>query len=228
MNRLSADWLTQKHESNWSRDYAFGQPLPLRLHRAISWIRRAESSSNDCDVEFICYWIAFNAAYGEDAPDLAYKQNEVTAFNRFLEDILDQDDGNEIQQVIFVDLQPAVHSLLANKFVYEPFWKNLNGVSGYNNWESDFSQSKIRVDRAFQSRNCQTILTAIFFRLYTLRNQLMHGGATWQSSLNRDQVRDGADIMRAMVPLCVSLMLDSSDSAFWGKPYYPPISDSAT
>ena len=28
-------------------------------------------------------------------------------------------------------------------------------------------------------------------RLYTLRNQMLHGGATWNSNVNRDQVTNG-------------------------------------
>ncbi|WP_425067816.1 hypothetical protein [Reyranella sp.] len=35
----------------------------------------------------------------------------------------------------------------------------------------------------------------ILDRLYVLRNQLLHGGATWNSSVNRSQVRDGAAVL---------------------------------
>ena len=35
-----------------------------------------------------------------------------------------------------------------------------------------------------------TVLSVVLSRIYTLRNQLMHGGATWSSSVNRDQIRD--------------------------------------
>ena len=34
----------------------------------------------------------------------------------------------------------------------------------------------------------------VFDRLYVLRNQLVHGGSTWNSGINRTQVRDGAAI----------------------------------
>ena len=39
------------------------------------------------------------------------------------------------------------------------------------------------------------MFAATFERLYVLRNQVMHGGATWHSSFNRDQIRDGANIL---------------------------------
>lgn len=33
--------------------------LNLRLHRAISWLAKAESSQNDLDIQFITLWISF-------------------------------------------------------------------------------------------------------------------------------------------------------------------------
>ena len=45
----------------------FSSDLDLRIHRAISWVRGAERaiSDKDSDTAFICYWIAFNAAYAQ-------------------------------------------------------------------------------------------------------------------------------------------------------------------
>lgn len=45
----------------------------LRKHRALSWLRRAEAAGVDDNVAFICLWIAFNAAYAQDAPGYSEK-----------------------------------------------------------------------------------------------------------------------------------------------------------
>ena len=37
--------------------------LSLRVHRALSWLDRAEQLAEDADGQFILLWIAFNAAY---------------------------------------------------------------------------------------------------------------------------------------------------------------------
>lgn len=66
------------------------------------------------------------------------------------------------------------------------------------------------------------VLAILFDRLYVLRNQLMHGGATWNGSVNRAQVRDGARIMAFLVPLFLKLMLDNPAEP-WGAPRYPPV-----
>ena len=42
--------------------------LTLRIHRALSWLHRAEQSE-DMDGKFIFLWIAFNAAYAQELDD---------------------------------------------------------------------------------------------------------------------------------------------------------------
>src|SRR3546814_16468963 len=44
----------------------FPEPLTPRVHRALSWLRRAEAEQTDEDVRFILLWIGFNAAYAGD------------------------------------------------------------------------------------------------------------------------------------------------------------------
>jgi hypothetical protein len=44
----------------------FPDPLALRVHRALSWLGRAQAEPDDSDVRFILLWIGFNAAYAGD------------------------------------------------------------------------------------------------------------------------------------------------------------------
>lgn len=62
----------------------------------------------------------------------------------------------------------------------------------------------------------------LFGRLDVLRNQLMHGGATWNSGTNRDQLRDDAAILQNVVPVMVNLMIDAP-RADLGVLMYPVI-----
>ena len=59
-----------------------------------------------------------------------------------------------------------------------------------------------------------------FGGLYALRNQLVHGGTTWNDLANHQQVEDGARAMASVVPLFIKLMMDNPD-ADWGTAYYP-------
>jgi hypothetical protein len=55
-----------------------------------------------------------------------------------------------------------------------------------------------------------------------LRNQLVHGGATWNSRVNRDQVRDGAAVIGWLLPVFIDIMMDNPDCE-WGRPFYPVV-----
>ena len=59
-------------------------------------------------------------------------------------------------------------------------------------------------------------------RIYTLRNQLIHGGATWNSKVNRAQVQDCANLMGKLVPVIVDIMM-SHPMAVWGDACYPVV-----
>ena len=41
----------------------FKEEFSTRIHRSLSWIKRAEMETEDSDASFIFLWIAFNAAY---------------------------------------------------------------------------------------------------------------------------------------------------------------------
>jgi hypothetical protein len=58
--------------------------------------------------------------------------------------------------------------------------------------------------------------------IYTLRNQLVHGGATWHSVTNREQVRDCAAFMAQLVPTIITLLMDHPQH-MWPAPAFPVV-----
>jgi len=66
------------------------------------------------------------------------------------------------------------------------------------------------------------VLSIVLDRLYVLRNQLVHGGATWQSAANRRQVRDGAQILTSLLPIVIDLMM-ADDAPDFGGIAYPVV-----
>ena len=44
----------------------YGKYLDVRVHRALSWLNRAEQCADDSDSHVIFLWIAFNAAYAHE------------------------------------------------------------------------------------------------------------------------------------------------------------------
>ena len=199
----------------------FSDNFGLRVHRALSWLQRAEKEVDDCDAAFIFYWISFNAAYAEDKLD-EVTSGERSRFDDYFKKMITLDVDQVIYDAIWQKFSHSIRLLLDNKYVFQPFWSHHNRMPGYEDWEKRFSRSKSKVKFALRDRDTKAILSTLFDRLYVLRNQLVHGGATWSSSVNRSQVQDGARIMAFVVPLFIDLMMDNSDQ-IWGAPYYPVV-----
>jgi hypothetical protein len=77
------DYAQLKTRHRTERD-AWHPNLSLRVHRALSWLNRAEQLGEDPDGRFLFLWIAFNAAYATDI-DEKYREREQQPFRGFLE-----------------------------------------------------------------------------------------------------------------------------------------------
>ena len=70
------------------------------------------------------------------------------------------------------------------------------------------------------------VLLIVLKRLYVLRNQLMHGGATWSGAVNRDQVRDCANLLGKLAPIVIEIRMDHPQHD-WGAATYPVVNVTA-
>ena len=224
------DGPTCERLQNKRRANAYPYPsIPgLRAGRCLSWLGRAEQEMEkdppDYDAAFTFYWIAFNAVYADGTSALHLERRESDAFTRseYFRKIILLDRQRKIYNAILNKFWDPMVGLLKNKYVYQPFWDHHNGLPENENWESRFRSDQRRVSRALDQLNTTDILSILFYRLYVLRNQLLHGGATWNSRVNRRQVEDGAIIMAYLVPLFIELMMDNPQTD-WGVAYYPVV-----
>ncbi len=130
--------LKQRHRHE--RD-GYPEFLDLRVHRALSWLHRAEQCDDD-DGAFIFLWISLNAA-----------------------------------------------------------WDYHNQKPDIEEWQISFNRARDQSKSALANQKTADVLNIVMDRLYTLRNQLVHGGATWNGKVNRSQVRDGRNILPLWFPL---------------------------
>ena len=193
----------------------------LRLYRAISWLRRAEElvQAKDDDFAFIALWISVNAC---SAVDDGEGPNHRREFRLYLKKLASLDSSHEIYNILWHNFPGFVRLLIDNQYVFDPFWDSLR--NGDDNWKERFDKSRRTALRALSRHKVAPLLLVVLDRLYVLRNQLVHGGATYKSSWNRNQVTDGRRLLTELVPVFLNLMFD--DSVDWGKPHYPPIGQS--
>ncbi|MCL2524056.1 MAG: HEPN domain-containing protein [Betaproteobacteria bacterium] len=215
--------LTERHQAMIAQQR---DAFTLRTHRALSWLQRAEAAGEDDDVAFICLWVAFNAAYAQDVGGGMGGASERQAFRNFMGDVCRLDEGRALAALVWQVFPGPIRVLLDNPYVFQPFWDALNNPRGDGSipdyWRESFDEARQRVHRALARQDTEQVLYEVFRRLYTLRNQLMHGGATWNSSVNRAQVRDGRALLAQVLPAMLGVMMDHPQQ-FEGKPFYPVV-----
>ncbi|TMO30744.1 hypothetical protein CWC28_02645 [Pseudoalteromonas sp. S4492] len=200
----------------------FSDNLGLRVHRALSWLEKSEQCNDDQDSQFIFLWIAFNAAYAQDTEVLRHTESE--AFSLFIAKLVELDESNKLYNLIWAEFSSSVRVLLDNQYVYQPFWDYQNGKLTEQEWKERFAKAKVAANNALSSKRTDLLVAIILQRLYTLRNQLIHGGATWQSSANRSQIRDGVAFLSKLVPIIVDIMMDNPQ-VLWGSANYPVVKE---
>ena len=202
--------------------HGYTQAFGLRIHRALSWLHRAElAASDDHDMAFVSLWIAFNAVYANDTLLTPGEHtSEQGRYQHFVDKLCEVDAQRTLYQLLWQEFAASVRALLDNPYIYQPFWDSQNGVSAPADWEERFRHAKSVAQRALATQDTAKVLGLVFARLYTLRNQIIHGGATWNSSANRIQLRDACRFMLRLIPLVLELMMNHPER-FEGRPFYP-------
>jgi hypothetical protein len=191
----------------------------IRLHRAISWVKCAEEQENNTDLKFITLWIAFNACYADNDPH-EYTLSEKKRFKDFIERLVKCDKEERFFKLLWFKFPGPIRLLIDNKYAYKQFWDAQRGDK--LDWERLFNQSKIDSRNYLAHQQVSKLLGLVLDRLYTVRNQLIHGGATYKSKVNRNQVKDASEILGFLVPVIIDIMITNINED-WGVINYPVI-----
>lgn len=203
-----------------------------RIRRARSWCDRGMQIQNRDEETFLFLWIAFNAAYGKAG---SVDRSEAKNFTEFVNLVVLKKRESRtsvfvqaIESFLFSDGNyPAqIKSLVENRYVFQPFWDARQDEEGDDAaWQDEFRSHKRQIKKDWENRETAKVLGNLLWRLYTLRNQLLHGNMTYGFSWGDQQIHDGALIMRALAPEIVEVLdvdIESSpDTTFWGQVNYP-------
>ena len=217
------------------------EAVPLRQHnkdrmrRAHTWLERSEREGTEDIERFVFLWIAFNAAYGDESALREFvegeegRDSEPGRFKTFLDNVVERDGTGVLERIVWEEYPGPIRVLLSNHYVYRPFWLAVWGSDRGDDWRRRFEGSKRAANSALSRRDISTVLSVVFDRLYTLRNQIFHGGTTHPSGFGLDQIRDGSRIMASLVPAILDIMrqdIDANpDSELWGRVAFPRMAD---
>ena len=221
-NRFTLDSLMAKRDMVEDR---LSTDMKTRIRRVLSWLERARQEQDDHDAAFMFYWIAFEAVYAEWTRE---RQSQRADFRKFFEKSTGADSRNTICDEVLGDLADTILEVVANPYIFEPFWDYYNGNSDSDDeWQNLLISDVERVSVRLESGDAVEPLAAAFERLCVVRNQLFRGEATWNRYVNRSQIEDGTEILAFVVPALADLMLDKP-TVFDRPSRYPSVeSDTA-
>jgi len=162
-----------------------------------------------------------NAAYANEV-DEHYRVSEQETYGNFISRLCDLDQDNRLSNTVWNEFTGSIRLLLSNQFVFKAFWDFQNQKISEEQWQEQFKKANAFAHRALGHKDTTSVLSVIFSRLYTLRNQTLHGGATWNSSVNREQMRDAVAFLSKVVPYIIEIMMDNAKQV-WGEPSYPVV-----
>ncbi len=213
--------LQELNEQYNNSQKTYSDNLRLKLHRSLSWLNQAEEQKENYDFCFISLWISFNAIYADDFGSLSDKSD----VSKFLKKICLLDADKELYTLVWTTFSGNIRIFLNNKFIFQPFWDvNNNPSENKKRWQGPFELEKRRAFSAMATQNTSVILNIIFRRLYTLRNQILHGGASYNSSVNTNQKKEACSFLLNILPVIIKIIMNHSEED-WGKPYYPVIKE---
>lgn len=192
----------------------------LRIHRGLSWLKKAIYITDDLDLQFMSLMIAFNAIYAEEIED---KPNGKHSFWDFFERIHHQDYEKKIYQALWGKQQSAIHSFLASPYVYQAYWDFKNQKKTQSEWKKSFEREQARTLQAFRFKDSVDVLDQLFARFLTIRNQMVHGGVGYKSAMNRKQLDEGCRILLFLLPTFIHILIENAQSLDVAKPYYPVV-----
>src|SRR5690606_14097287 len=112
---MSFQELKQRHRQERDAQHS---NLRLRVHRALSWLDRAEQAE-DLDGRFIFLWIAFNAAYATEIDD-QQRLSEQETFKAFLQKLCTLDKAKRIDALVWQEFSGNIRVLLDSKRSINP------------------------------------------------------------------------------------------------------------
>ena len=203
-----------------SEGLAANQSFAIRVHRALSWMGRA-SKQEDLETRFIFQWIAFNSLYGQAREGLptarsqrGYGGGDRDEYVNFLAKVAGLDEAPLMKAA--TQVRPFLEELVACQYLHYGYWRNIP------DWPEMLQKDIDRFGRTMESRNIGRVLSVVFDRLYTMRLQLFHGGATFGSRVNRKTVKLSEMILRQFMRPILKVMIDHGLDEDWGEFAYPP------
>lgn len=200
-------------------------PLSARIHRACSWLARAEELTGDegqadADAALLFRWIALNALYGRWNAVEGHPEPDATTLRAFLDAVVELDTDGVVGTAL-VEHRRLVMAILEDEWVSSFFWEDPTDAQARRSRKAMYDARTW-----YATGRHRMTLGRTLERVYLVRCQLAHGAATHGGRLNRSAVRRGGTLLGHLVPTFLVVLADHGLAHDWGGLCYPPLSGS--
>ncbi len=197
--------------------------LEDRVKRADSWIQAvAALRPEQLHESFIFLCIAFNCLYGrrqyegdetQIGKDCAEFFNKVRAMSN-----RDAADGGSILKTAIAAARRDGAILIRDKFLSNRYWRGGSSVA----LQKQLNKEERLVDEQLALGSCDLFLDLTFRRISVLRNQILHGCATYGArSYGQASLTKGLRFLKVMVPALFELTKRYGHEVQWEPVPYP-------
>lgn len=198
------------------------QQLSIRIHRSCSWIQRIEEMHEEArdvpssDMLLIVRWISFNAMYARWDAEEKRALGDTNSFCLFLAQLLSRDRLDLLADVLDHH-RPLVEDIFEDVHLSHGYWRSPS--------EEQAARSLRRARKKlarYETGEHSKVLEGLIKRIYLIRCQLMHGGATFGGKLNREPLDRCATMLGHLLPALLIVLMDHGVEDDWGPICYPP------
>lgn len=203
---------------------AADQGLLDRIQRADSWIQAAAGlKPEQLHEAFIFLYIAFNCLYGrrkyegdqaQIEEDLDVFFSKILAMHR--KDV--QEGGTILKDALGACRQDGA-VLIRDRFLVNRYWRGAQPPAAL---QTKLNKDAIGALEALADGDYQEFLSLVFHRISVLRNQVMHGCATYGArSYGRASLAKALRVLRLLVPAFYELSRRYGHELAWDPIPYP-------
>ena len=202
------------------------EDLRIRVHRACAALRQAERAESDGsadgeDASLVFRWVALNALYGDWDWDRGMPAGDRLSLDRFTSEVVRVDAKARLHRSLEVHAADA-RVLLESPFLIDRFWS-----------DGEWDQVRPRRGRArtfdeeLRGARVAAALHRTLMAIYFLRCQVVHGGATLGSGVNRVTVEPASRLLRTLTGQIIAVTMEHGLEMSWGELCYPPVRNTA-
>ena len=200
-----------------------GEGLRIRVHRACRALEQAEAIERDgtdpqaLDVALVLRWVALNSLYSAWDSERGAPTPDRVALDRFTTKANSVDQAGRLTAALNT-LQTQARALIESPFLIERFWAT-------DEWENIRPQRgrMAGFNNEVLEGRAGAALHRLLMAVYFLRCQIVHGGSTIGSSVNRVVVEPAAQVLRVMVGQLIAIVMENGMDVDWGGLCYPPV-----